>query len=200
MPSLYNLPWSCILRGLHVQVLRNPQQMLAAQGSFSKATSGHGRWRCNKGSWCALGSLLFMWRSAPHEQRIASWQQFVSWCLKHVEILKGIFYKERQCELFDEIWFELESVIGTEDFWKGVWLCRSGRSEQIHSQKSGLCKPLFGIKTYSDECDIDFDSTPLTSQLLWVWSQNTCFISVHIAMATSNLWSLKVFKLYILCQ
>lgn len=78
------------------QVLWNPQQMLAAQGSFSKATSGHGRSRCNTGSCCALGSLLFVCRSSPHEHRIASWFVKHSCCLLHVETLKGIFNKERQ--------------------------------------------------------------------------------------------------------
>lgn len=76
-----------------LQVLWNPQQMLQTQGSFSKATSGNGRSRCNKGSCCTLVSLLSMCRSSPYEQRMASLQQFVnhSCCLLDVETLKGVF-------------------------------------------------------------------------------------------------------------
>lgn len=70
---MYSHPWSCILEvyvgHASLQVLWNPQQMLTGQGSLSKATSGHGRSRCNMGSWCALGSLLFMCRGCTHEHR-----------------------------------------------------------------------------------------------------------------------------------
>lgn len=61
------------IRSLHMEgkpclhVLRYPQQMLAAQGSLSKATSGHGRQRCNMWLWCVLGSLLFVYQSSPCE-------------------------------------------------------------------------------------------------------------------------------------
>lgn len=61
------------IRSLHMEgkpclhVLRYPQQMLAAQGSLSKATSGHGRQRCNIWLWRVLGSLLFVYQSSPCE-------------------------------------------------------------------------------------------------------------------------------------
>lgn len=119
---------SCL--ALHIRVLHMggqarlqdawyPQQMLPEQGLFSKATSAHGWSSCNKGLRCALGSLLLVCQSSPHEHSGNSLE------IKAAFILHAEKKKKKK--------IHLDWIIGRNFFVTDAWMwtTKSGRRDVL---------------------------------------------------------------------